>query len=44
MTQTNKELTKEQLEHLQAIESILSEKEDLTDEEAQQLQQFFKNS
>jgi hypothetical protein len=43
MNSKNTDLTPEELEKLKAIELILNEKEDLTDEEIESLQSFFKN-
>lgn len=42
MSQKNTDLSPEELEQLKAIELILNEKEDLSDEEIESLQSFFK--
>lgn len=41
MSQVNKDLTPDEITQLKAIESILSDKEDLSEEEVQQLKTFF---
>lgn len=42
MTQVNPDLSPKEIQQLKAIESILSTKEDLSDEEIENLQVFFK--